>query len=101
MLAGLTSRWTSPWAWAAARPAAVCMPIRSTSGSDKRPVPVQPVLERSAGHVFHDQERQPGRLDDGEDADDVLVNDRGRRPGLAEEPPAGRAAGGQRRARAP
>ena len=84
MLAGLTSRWTSPWAWAAARPAAVCMPIRRISGSSSGPVPVEPVLERAAGHVLHDEVGQPGRLVDGVDGDDVLVDDRRRRPGLAE-----------------
>ena len=37
MLAGLTSRWMRPWAWAAASPAAACMPIRSTSVTDSGP----------------------------------------------------------------
>ena len=38
MFAGLTSRWTSPCACAAASPAAVCIPIRRISGSGSGPV---------------------------------------------------------------
>ncbi len=33
MLAGLMSRWISPWAWAAARAPAAWLPMRRTSAS--------------------------------------------------------------------
>ena len=37
MLAGLTSRWTRPCACAAARPAAICMPMRRISFTGSGP----------------------------------------------------------------
>ena len=67
----------------------------------ERPVAVEPVLERPAGDVLHDQERQPGRLDHGVDRDDVLVHDRRRGPRLAEEPLAARRRSRPGAARAP
>ena len=48
MFEGLMSRCTSPWACAAARPAAVCMPIRKISLAPSGPV-VDPLLERRPG----------------------------------------------------
>ena len=48
MLAGLMSRWIRPWAWAAASPAAICMPIRRISTASSGPSRVEPLLERAA-----------------------------------------------------
>ena len=58
MLAGLMSRCTRPWAWAAASPAAVCMAIRRTSLRLQRAAVVEPVLQRAAGDERHHQERR-------------------------------------------
>ena len=98
MLAGLTSRWISPWAWAAAKPAAVCMPIRSDLRDRQRAaVSASRCCTRRPGDVLHHQVRQALELLDGVDGDDVLVPDRGGGPGLAREPLAGRAADRQLR----
>ena len=90
------SRWISPWAWAAARPSAICRPMRSTSGDLERPGPVELLLQGLAGDVLHDQVGDRLLLD-GVDADDVLVADGGGGAGLAEEPLARRRGGGQLR----
>ncbi len=59
------------------------------------PLAVQPLLERPSGDVFHDQEGQARRLDDGVNGDDVLVDDRGRGPRFAEETPPRHPTGGE------
>ena len=68
-----------------------------TLGRRQRPGPVEPVLEGLAGDELHDQVRQRLLLLDRVDGDDVLVADRGRGPGLADEPLAGGGAGRQLR----
>src|SRR5215217_5836837 len=83
MLAGLMSRWTIPCLWAAASPAAICIPIRRTSvrGSG-------PVLEGDARDELH---HQVGNLVvDPVNGDHILVGDRRDGLGLPDEPPAGR-----------
>ena len=59
MLAGFTSRCTRPCSWAAASPAAACMPMRRISLSSSRPCAAEPLGQRLAGHQRHDQKRQP------------------------------------------
>ncbi len=61
----------------------------------QRAGPVDPVLERLAGDVLHDEVRQPARGVDGVDGDDVVVTDRRGGLALAGEPAAGRGARGQ------
>jgi hypothetical protein len=63
----------------------------------QRPVAVELLLEREAVDVLHHEVRQPLRLRDGVDGNHVLVDDGGRRLGLASEPLAGGAAGRQLR----
>ena len=96
MLAGLMSRWISPWACAAARPLAICWPRRSTSGTSERAGPVELLLQGLAGDVLHDQIGDRLLLD-GVDGDDVLMADGGEGAGLAQEALAGGGGGGQLR----
>ena len=42
------SRCTSPWAWAAASPAAICVPMRRISWQRQRAFAVEPLLQRCA-----------------------------------------------------
>ena len=93
---GLMSRWIRSVAWAAASPSAICRPIRTTSRHVERAGPVEPLLERLAGDELHRQVRQR-LLADLVDLHHVLVPHLGRRPGLAEEPLAGRRGGGHLR----
>ena len=55
MLAGLTSRWITPWLCATNRPRAVWISIGSSSVAGSVPVAVD-VGQRVAGHVLHDEE---------------------------------------------
>ncbi len=57
----------------------------------------EPLLERDARDELHHEVRQPLRLLDGVDHDDVVVADGGRRLGLAREALPGQGAGGQLR----
>ena len=95
MFDGFTSRCTRPWAWAAARPDAACMPIRRISSTRQRPVVVDARLQRPARHVLHHQERHLAVRLDVVNRHDVLVDDRRRRPAFAGESLAGRADVGQ------
>ena len=96
MFAGLTSRWINPWACAAASPWAACMPMRRISRSSGGSPLVDPVLNRLAGDVLHDQVRDAlRRRVDGMDGDDVLVDDRRGGLRLAGEPPPRRRRRGQ------
>ncbi len=52
----------------------------------ERPRRVEPLLERAAGDVLHDQVGQPAKLIDRMDGDDMFVPDRGCGPCLAGEP---------------
>ena len=89
MFEGLTSRWIRPCAWAAASPAAACMPIRTISASRGGRL-VDALLERLAGDVLHHEAGEAPAGLDGVDRHDVLVADRRGRLRLAGEPPAGR-----------
>ena len=88
----MTSRWTSPCAWAAASPAADLRADAEDLFQLQRPGPVEPLLQRDAGDVLHDQVGQAVGLVHGVDGDDVLVADGGGGAGLAR-----RSAGGRRR----
>jgi hypothetical protein len=57
------------------------------------PVPVQPVRQRFAGDVLHDQERYPVRLIDRMNGHDAVVLEGGGGPCLAKEPATGLVAG--------
>ena len=91
------SRWIRPRSWAAARPSAISRPMRSTSASGSLPSRLQAVVERLALEELHGQEGHAAVLADLVDGDDVIVLDRRRRLGLAQEALPGAGAGGQGR----
>ena len=84
-LPGLTSRWTTPWACALARPSATSRAISSGLG-DRQRAAFELLLQRLAFVVGHDDEQPPivGVLDVVDDAD-VAVVGRGRGLRLAHE----------------
>ena len=98
MLAGLMSRWITPWRCAASSPRAICMPIRSTSRGSSLGRYLDPPLQGATDEALHDQVRQAMLLVDRVDRDDVDVADRRRGAGLAEEPSPRPIAVGQARA---
>ena len=85
--AGLTSRWTMPAAWAAARPRATSTAMRSASGTARRPAR-QPLPQALALHALHRDPGAPlGVLADVVDRDDVgVVQGRGGSRFLQEAP---------------
>lgn len=50
MLAGLMSRWISPWLCAAASPSAICCEIRITSGMEIGPSRIRSFRDRPSTH---------------------------------------------------
>ena len=92
------SRWISPWAWAAARPEAICAPIRRVaSGSSRGPLRGDALGQRHAQHVLHHDVGKPVDFVDRVDRDDVIVADGRGGLGFPRETLAGRGVGGQLR----
>ena len=77
MLAGLMSRWIRPFRWAAASPAAISRPIRSTRSTDGLRPRFSQLLQRIAQEVFHGEEQDIVVTADLIDRDDVVVFDGG------------------------
>ena len=93
MLAGLMSRWTRPWAWAAARPVGHLHADPQDLLEFQGPCTVDPLLERLAWAVGHNQVWQHRGSDDRMDGHNVIVNYGGGSAGLAGESLPGRGAG--------
>ena len=72
MLAGLRSRWTMPWLWAASRASATCRAMAMASSTGMRPRLIRSA-ERLALHQLHDQEVAVGIVLDLVDGGDVRV----------------------------
>ena len=84
IFAGLMSRWTMPPAWAASRASAISMPSAECHLQFQR-TPGDPVLERHAVQVLHDQEGAAVVLADVVDGADVGMIQGGGCLGLAAE----------------
>ena len=84
MLAGLRSRWTMPFSWAAASASARAMPIVDHPPTGSPPSRNQ-AIERLALHQLHREEAHAAGLLDRVDGDDVRVIERGDGLGLALE----------------
>ena len=84
-LPGLRSRWTMPWAWAAARPSASWRPSVTAGASPIAPRPMR-LVEHLAVDQLADHERRAVDLADVEHGDDVGVGDGGGSARLGGEP---------------
>ena len=82
---GLTSRWTSRRAWAAARPRPTSIAYAAASSSGSLPEPVDPLLQRLAVDVLEDDVGAAAVLAGVDHRDDVRVRDLGDRARLAAE----------------
>ena len=96
ILLGLMSRWISPWAWAAAKPAAICWPRRRTAETFEWSGLVEFLLQGLTRDVFHD-EVGDRLLFDGIDGDNVFMSDFRGGAGLAQEAFPSRRGGSQLR----
>ena len=86
-LSGLTSRWTIPASWIAAKPGDHTRRVREPFGQrTKRLVLLDEIAQRAAGRELHRQEAVALGVADIEDAADVRVPDRSADAQLAREP---------------
>ena len=84
-LSGLRSRWTTPTAWAAARPSQICTSTASARGRSH--AGACPLAQAHAAEELHDDERRAVvELDEVGDVDDVAVADPVDGARLLEEP---------------
>ena len=86
MLSGFTSRCTMPRPCAYASAQATSRSTRVASAGGQGTARAEPLAERLALHVAHDEEDEAARLADAMDRDDVRVREAGRRARLAQEP---------------
>ena len=85
MLAGLTSRWMRPWAWAASSASATWRRMASARSPSRPAQALEQGGQVAAVDVAHDQVEQPVALPGGVDRDDAGVLEARRQAGLAEE----------------
>ena len=85
MFAGLMSRWMMPAVCAASSASAIWMPTSSSVFEAQR-TGGEPILQRRALQILHDDERSPVLLADVVDRADVRVVQRRRRLRFAREP---------------
>ena len=96
MFCGLMSRWITPTSCAAARPAQICLAMRSADGRRQDVAGLDELLERQPLDELHREVAQPAGLAEVVRAQDVGVRDAAREADLLLEPVEQRRVGRER-----